>query len=484
MMLHLSRDTGASFTLLQWIELNDLAALNATCTTWRKWLLPASGCKTRSRALVPSRFAQLHQCPWVRSKLHRIDLLPEPNAASRPSDLMQATYESCLLALHDFPMLRGLVLHVQVATVQESVISHCFDALAGIVALQVHLPTDGVASGCDAVVRLIFKHAARLRDLLKLTVHGRVHAPQTLPLEALPLIAGRLCGLCHFSLEARYNSFRATPEQARCLAACAHLRTLEFGLWDADPALLNADPPIDEETFLTDRIGALVEGIVRHPRKSSVDNFSRLIVMGSVMSSAMWTHFRRLSTLTSVWPTAFRQLSAEQWNQLRCFTALENLRIHAADLAADGRSLLPVADFLPSMIQCTTVSNLALGGGLSLSTAQLELICLSLPALRWLAFRVMYLDGLAPLSLAPKLCDLTFVHCQQVNGDPLLVRVILPPLASLTKLTLADLDEYLLSAEEAAPLNAAVLQRCPLLTLEQFPQHLLPAAGAADANHA
>ena len=484
MMHHLARDTGASFALLVWIRLNDMTALNSTCQTWRTWLAPPKAFLPRIRETRPSQFARLNNCLWVRIKLIRVTLLPESDAVSRSIGQLLSTFQSCLLGLGHFSPLRGLILHVQVATVCESVLRSCFDALGSLVGLQLHLPVDGAVPGCDALVRLVFTHASRLPDLLKLAVYGRVHAPETLPLDALPLIVGRFAGLCHLSLESQHNKFRATPEQARCLAACAHLRHLEFGLWDADPALFDAARPIDEKTQLVRRIGVLVrhsQSPIRTVRRRLHDSQpSRYSHERCFLGSALSTS-RIVSTVDFVRCSTVVRLSSEEWFQLRIFSKLVNLRIFPAEIAANGRSLIRVADFLSTLIHCTMVQHLSFGVGLSFTAAQLQLICVSLPLLFAFGFRGSFLESLLPLVSAPKLRTLTIVGCKKLNGDPLLVRVCLPPMAQLDKLDLVDCEDQRLTLGQAAALNDAVLLRCPRFRLEKFSQNLLPRA-AVDAD--
>jgi len=126
--------------------------------------------------------------------------------------------------------------------------------------------------------------------------------------------------------------------------------------------------------------------------------------------------------------------------------------------------------FLPPLLQCTQLRGLALGAPtLSLSAAQPDGLT-RLPLLEALSLIRVEVESVAPLTHATKLLALYLLRCR---GPPAVVdfRRSLPRLPSLTFLELDDRSR--LTAEQAAPLNAALLARMPQLTPPRFHQNLL-----------
>jgi len=86
-----------------------------------------------------------------------------------------------------------------------------------------------------------------------------------------------------------------------------------------------------------------------------------------------------------------------------------------------------------------------------------------------LALNFVEIESVAPLIHATKI---TKLHLRFCRGSPGVVdfRRSLPPLPALTALEISD--RCRITAEQAAPLNAALFVRMPKLTSERFIQNL------------
>ena len=188
------------------------------------------------------------------------------------------------------------------------------------------------------------------------------------------------------------------------------------------------------------------------------------------MSSAVWEHVSQLTSLTALQPDCWRSdLTPQQWTRLADFTQLKTIRLatHPDDDESDAP--LRTEHFLPSLLQCSQLSTVILFGPiLSLSAVQLESIA-RLPLLDDLTLSLVKIESAAPLTRAAKLATLTLFFC---DGPAAVIdfRRSLPPLPSLTALEIHD--DCRLTAEQVAPLNAALHARMPRLTPSRLSQNL------------
>jgi len=152
------------------------------------------------------------------------------------------------------------------------------------------------------------------------------------------------------------------------------------------------------------------------------------------------------------------------------FQQLQSIRlvVHPDDDESDAP--LRTEHFLPWLLRCAQLTSVVLAGAaLSLSTAQLESIAASLPQLATLVMSSLHIESSQPLDAATKLATLHLLLCR---GPPDVAdfRRSLPPLPSLTALEIHD--DCRLTAEQVAPLNAALHARMPRLTPSRLSQNL------------
>lgn len=472
-MLHyLARDTGASFTVLSFLFLDEISELHATCRTWRSWIAAPSSCLCRELDVRPSRFAPLMACSWLRPKLQLLLLLSETHSGSL--ELLRNVLESSLLGLFAFPKLEALKFQLRVNRVSESVLRTCFAVLAPrLISLQIDLMHADPGSGIDyenedsplTFVQLVMHEVIRLPKLEVLWITGHTHDlrdAEAISFEALP----QLTALREFGIETRSDNYWATSAQVNCLAQCKWLEMIHFGRWCKHPdRLLSPDPVVDEAMQLAESIGVLVAAIEERlrERRDALGSPITVVLVNSNVSSAFWTYLCRIPCFERLWPNSFDRLSSMEWKGLSKFSQITSLRIAPSDTPWAGvmqRSAMQVDDFLSALLECPKLEDIFFRN-MALSSKQLEQICR--PQLTRLTLQRMWVASLLPLGSATQLRDLSIVECVDSESNPLLVRVSLPPMAALEELDIGELLEHQLTESEAAPLNAALLARCPLL---------------------
>ena len=258
---------------------------------------------------------------------------------------------------------------------------------------------------------------------------------------------------------------------------------------------------------------------------------------GTVISSAVWAHLCQMHSLVSLTPYAWRSdLTPGQWAALARFRHLRAFSLLTHPLDAYGPRPITAQMVLPHLLQCTMIQTLHLQS-VALSRAQLAEVVAKLPNLKHLSMRAMQIECVQPLAQAHKLQVLSLHFCTQPQPQPqpqpqtaaapvvvavskpaasspvslddddaatvdacvvaaagategvspssvtvprvLSFRESLPSIPQLTALLLHD--RVRITAEAAAPLNAALHRRLPKLKLSAFHQNLLAATPTAVA---
>lgn len=461
----LGRDNGALFSVLCCLSLNDIAPFSAGCKTSRAFLDSPNIVVNRLRCVPQSKLPLLGG--WVVKFISQIVLEREPvtqaaldETAKRgpnmgpvdPSADVSVLETSLKIATSRFPRLQWLQIDTALSGVRDEVMVACFAAM-GDRLLGLRLTHNSLAEANDEFVQCVMRNVALLRRLCVLHFEGPIAWPETLLFDNLP----KLPDLASFTI---VTEFRPSPQQARCLAACRKLASLKCGRWDADPALFEADPPVDEETQLAERIGVLVEAKRPRPDDPEADTLSTLYLKTTELGSAVWPFVCQLTALKSLWPICITNPVRDQWRALESLPAMTCLCLWPD---TDNLEMLQVADFLPHVLKCPQLEQLSLGRGMSISAAQLEAICTTLPNLWSLVLHEMLIESLAPLALGPLLRDVEVSRCTGLLGEPLLACSKLPAMPVLRDLVLEEPYAHRLSVAELEPQLAAIRARCPKL---------------------
>ena len=482
------------FALMQLLTLNELAALNSTCRSWRQWLLHPpliSGLRfelTRSAEPV----TLVAQSGWARQFVTsvRLEIWSRGRHHSllgrtAPAESELAACNQLLTALPQFTRLHSLSVQMCDAFPVRSLWPTCLTALS---ASLLTLYLNGVAS---TPINSFLAHVGILRRLTTLTVFlddGRVARDMDLgPLPTMPCL--RKLELAALDSEGERLWFRCFPQQVQHLAQCSQLTYLDCGVWSPDEREVNDQgrclPPAAQQI---DRgIAALVRGLTLQPTSAAASASSSfgapatstaapcslqvLNLNGTDMSAAVWEHVSRLTELRELEPDFWRHdMTPQLWARLAHFRQLQLIRIKSYPDDDYSSTPLRTEHFLPHLLRCTQLHTVKLSGpALSLSVDQLDGVA-RLPLLRFLLLNSVEVESIAPLVCATQLERLWLYLCR---GLPVVVdfRSSLPPLPALIELVLED--RCRITEVQSAPLNAALFTRMPKLTPAKFEQNLL-----------
>jgi hypothetical protein len=241
---------------------------------------------------------------------------------------------------------------------------------------------------------------------------------------------------------------------------------------------------------------------------------------GTLISSAVWHHISQSTSLTSLAPMAwYADMTQADFDKLEAFRNLRSFALTTLleETEADCGYLGPLtaSRFLPGLLHCSQLQSLHLAS-VYISTQQLEAIVAAFPQLRHLSFRALRVESLEPLTKSPRLQQFSLHFCTQ--GPPLQpisaatstihdtvfatspavmsgfdtssavaptpsakevlnacgslnFRLTIPRLPMLRQLLLHE--RVRITSEEAAPLNAVLMVRLPILKEKNFFQNLL-----------
>ena len=444
LMLHyLSRDSGSLFCFFGVLQLNDLSPLSSTCRLLRSWLDKPNAIEKRMREIRPSRVHQLF-ASWVCQHIVRLDLTAEADDSEIEVNT-QVLQQVLCLAPAELPHLATLSITLS-ARLDPDIVGISMSQMASrlkILLLTVQ-PNDAPEDSLQPWMHAL-RYAQSLEEIT-LTCRFLNNDRDALDLSSLPLLPK--LGILNIK-----NGWSWSPNSAQvaAVAASPSLTYLNLGTPSAaDIAVLNS------------------------AQTTSAKPMQRLQLNGAIIDEEYWSHLSQMTDLHFVFPVFWRPMSPQAWAKLARFHAMDSLAICPEDATLDPvskRSPLKIDDFLPTLIQCTTVAWLQLGAGLELTRDKLELIVRHLPLLARLVLLDLFIDDLSPLPSAP-IKHLELLRVRSMNGDAIQFRTTLPTLKLLEFFKLNDPAEAMLTEQCAQQLNAAFLARHPNLHSKDFQQNL------------
>jgi len=495
----------------------------------------------RARVVTPMALQSMAACKWVLPFLMQVKVNMRPTLP--PVTLPPVTLPPLMSTLSDvvdalvcFPRLTRVGLQLCSMDAGRADMRHCFQRLTAaglrIQHLEFLMAGVGTIPSSPAVVGepivpavgAAFLELEGLPHLESFSVSNLDELPSNLNFEAL----ARLPNLAQFGItisrgaspSGAHRSFHATAAQSKCLAQCKRLTNLRCGIWSLPMYLDHQMLAAPESAEVQQRckaaidagVGALTDGKISAIRlaqkelvavrvapgysaSSSPDPVPSALPLqllhleGTVISGAVWAYLSRMHSLLSLTPYAWRSdLTADQWASLAKFRHLRDFSLLPHPLDAYGPTPIVATDFLPHLLQCSQLQKLHLQS-VRIDRDQLAEIVARLSNLRHLSLRTMEVESVQPLAQAPKLQVLSMHFCTHpaaADPEPMSLpvqrRVVsfresLPSMPHLTALLLHD--RVRITAEAAAPLNAALQQRLPKLKLAAFHQNLLATTPAS-----
>lgn len=495
MMRLLARDTGSQFTVLEYLILNDMGMLARCCHTWRRWLAAPVAFSPRLRDVIPSRMSVLLAAPWACRRITCMNLQDDflnDDAVDRSDRSPQLILEEALDTIARVFRLEYFQFWTRAPKINAACFEGFVQRMQGMKHFWLFLNAPVKKGGNDEIAITLLNSIGSLQKLRAFKLVGHIVSPIRLPFDQLSKLP-ELQTVLIMDTEVADLAFRASLPQVECLAKCTKLTELAAGLWDPPPELVaklrasqsasfsasfasasssaSSALALEIDSYLASHIGRIIHGC---------PGMKRITLRQSSVHAPLW---RKLiaglsPTLISLWPQALDTFEPEDWSLLAKLTSLRNLRIsplhHVRDDASHGRwtSFIKVSDFLPHLITLKSLQQVVFGTGLKWSREELQGLCANLPALWLLAFQAVFFESLQPLAAAPLLRDLQLIDCTALEGAPLLVRTTLPAIPLLSELNATEPFQHQLSAEEAAPLNQLLFQRCPLLKPNKFKQNI------------
>ena len=423
------RDGG--FALTNWLILDEMALMHATCRTWRSWIERCDLRRARYRELSPRLLPLLADCQWARPYIstaivRRSAFEPEPDADGH----WQLLHDS-LSALAQLPRLCELELRTGASHIGHALLRGTFDSLHSTLSLlRLHLlHTDSLN-----LLQGIMTHIRPLGVLHTLHVTVQSSVPlDTLDLSALPHLPK--LQIFHFWRPGG-RDFRATAEQVRQLAQCTTFTSLEFGRWSPDEGY--------SERWAQRMIDEGLAALLPQPAAPGEEGPSLLQVLSlasTILTPQLWPYLTRMPKWITIWPKHWRHgMTSAQWNELgTLFPNLVSLAICPDEHDANFDALIRASDFLPPLLRIgARMDELRMGNGIRFSTAQLESIVQGLPVLRRLVLDGTFLESVEPLARARSLEKMMLIWCRNLDKVAQQFRVLLPALPFLTHLTLED----------------------------------------------
>jgi hypothetical protein len=137
---------------------------------------------------------------------------------------------------------------------------------------------------------------------------------------------------------------------------------------------------------------------------------------GTLISGALWRHLSSMRSLTTLTPPAwYNDLTAADWARLAGFKHLRAFALATMPedvYAPNSAGQIRAEQFLPHLLHCTQLQSIHLSC-IDLTEVQLRGICTRLPGLKHLSLRTLNLESVEPLTLAPKLQQLSLHFCTQ-----------------------------------------------------------------------
>lgn len=525
-------DADSTFAVLSFLTPRDISRLAASCSAWKRWI-HAPHAHTKRALLAQAHAFPAVVASWIRPYIDelRLGALPAPapspaarlcylfarpflglgllSVMSRPFALialhhadqrwhpaqetltsarterrtMELTHQALAL-LPQLPALRSLIVQLACIGIVPQALHSCFSALAPRLEVLSVMIVQNNEYGF-ALMHQLLGAVAQLKSLRSLSFTALLpFDARSLPFDALPLLPR----LDHLEMDVSEQLWVCTARQLDCLCACRSLTSLSCGSFG---------PTVDEEG------NNIYDGQSDEDEQATVHGLERLIASKSVGSSsaaaaassssaasvsssasapapwrhvnlkmtreltpALWTALQSTaSSLEVLEPCTWsRALTAEDWSALSRFTSLRRI-ILAADLDPTR--------FMPGLLSvCPTLRRLELDQ-IALRSGDLAAILSAAPLLSDLVCSVMPLEFSALATAGPALKSLQLGRLiDDDRSHYIQVRPLLPPMPHLTHLLLCDHDDTRLTIEQAEPLNAAILERCPKLSPDNFMQNL------------
>ena len=470
MLRLLGRDGDAQFVLMQFCDWSSLAALFGTCSAWGSWLAAPNGALRRDLSLRSADFLRLRQvsCRWPLKHVARLAVRPnddEPSVDAGSADAVshQLELQSVLRHLHLCPRVTAAQVHTHAWKLDAKDTKQCFNHMAAqltVFELHMHAPA-------GPVLHMALQHVGRLQRLESLAFslvsipRGVRGALSFAELKLLPRLQS-----FQLLLETELGDpFSCTRAQVRDLAACKQLRVMLAGYWgtfnagDGD----QSDPDAEMESLVF-----FVKERCRYPDAVPLQ---KLCLPRERVNHATWTWISRLTGLEMINWRWEADITPEDWMMLVPFKQLRFLHIRAPGHGLHGPIL--TEHFLPAFCLLTSIETLQLGAYFRISSEQIAQLVTSLPRMHSLDLETNYLEDLSALARAPALTSLCVYKCNDWHDHAFPVRTALPAMPLLQSLTIVEPTAARMSAEEVATLNAELLERMPMLTLDKIEQTLL-----------
>ena len=499
-LVSFAKDASAQFSLCPYISFTDLASLNQSCRSWRAWMLfpPAVACGSNGGGRHWSRFTStslvhLSNCPWARGLL--TELRANPERRSKEAQKSDAEWDrqqnqqamTILQTLPCFPNLECLRLIPSFcesanAVIVADVIRSTFAALPRLVRLKLSLDHGRFRSQSSALP-LLMAEIDHLRFLRELTIDGwsDVSSIQAVSFDRL-LFCPSLRRL-EFTIAQYTNGAEVTLllSQVSSIAQCTQIEWLSCKAWH----MQGPDPALALRRFVEMRLAAQ-EANRRGSGSSAASDGKPLLPVRTLMhldlrttdlrSDSMLPLLAQFPGLTDIsprfWTARAEPLPNGEWNRswehLAAFTQLRILRLDAGMYAGVEAGLDTILSHLG---RCGTLQQLTLDS-LALSESQMQSIVRRCPALHTLVLIQVRFDSLDALSDAPALTSLSLRQCVLPPLPRVSMRGMVPRLPELLRLSIVDTEYLRITAAKAAPLNRALMERCPKLSKEKFEQNL------------
>lgn len=460
-MLRILRgDSGSRQSLLSMLPIADLVSLLATSRSWRAWI--EHGHSLGSQRVTVWNYTQpsFSACGWVQQSTQSLQICYQtpPGAKAVWSVVPSCTRLRTLHVKAYSCVVRGYRMRASFAAVSTR--------------LQ-HLEFESINVDCAFALLLAL---GPLRVLESLVIRGSIDIPEC-DFAVVPSLP-RLTRLILDEQGGRMKQCR--PAQIEALARCTSLTDLDCGEWLPESHRHPTRRPPDEVENL--------DGIAMFLRLRADHGAARLRrwVLGSrpLVEPDGWRLVSQCTELEELDPCVrwSPALTADDWMQLRHFTQLRSISIFDGTRAGNADPASAVIDLsrvCSALVHCRSLRRVQLVGCgrrsdkfvneplQPLLAADVALLA-RLPLLEWFHGRSLLLESLAPLSDAPALTELELFTCRGLHGELINLRAMIPAMPLLQSLTIEDADGVFSVGETAAPFDAALYQRLPKLTPEQF----------------
>ncbi len=380
------------------------------------------------------------------------------------------------------PSLQRIEIRSQVQRLDDCVAQLAMQSFVQVRRLCLDVPTP--------LLQTMLRHIHHLRSLEELALLDELNTdvdPAALDFSQLALLPQLWRVFIKYPNETGNNQrWSLTSAQVAQLVVCRGLTELFAGQWSLTAAI--GQPTYAQQ--VDEHLGQLVRGVLARPALAAAEGHEPaplrfLDLSTSMMTPAVWRHVSQLTNQTELNAYWSSQLMIADWNKLSGFRQLQRLVISLHDTSLQPPPRQAILTALPPSVSELQVTYHQPSAPWRIGREIVDGIVHSLPQMKSLAignvhFDILRWDALAALSRATQLDRLTLKGCAPTKAEARALRVALPSLAKLSQLEITDVEDARLSAAEAEPLTAELLQRCPMLTRAAFTQSLLESDSDAD----